>query len=154
LYSFLGFLLLNFALLLAPRVFFKAAPISIGSCSVRGRVEFLSFFNEHFFANLTMFSNAILGKSAPAVVARDQPPCAAVLIGQLIILTWRHSRFGRDIVIAHTSGLRLLAISLRWLFHLLVRWLLPLLLLQLGFVLDLLHRPAGLLDRRIAYKGL
>jgi len=71
LHSFLGFLLLNFALLLAPRVFFKAAPISIGSCSVRCRVEFLSFFNEHFFANLKMFSNAILGKSAPAVVARD-----------------------------------------------------------------------------------
>lgn len=154
---FCRFLLLYFALLLAPGVFVETPSVGVGGGSVRSSIEFFPFLNKHFLANSSVLANTILGELTPAVVAVDKTASTAVLIRQLVVLTGSDTSLGWNIIVADSARWLVCLLHPRF-FHLLVGGLLllPGRFLELRFVLDLLDGFGwqARLHGRIAYKRL
>lgn len=152
---FRRFLLLYFALFLAPGVLVETTAVGIGGSSVRGSIELFPLLNKHLLANSSVLTDSILGKSAPTVVAVYQTACTAVLIWQFVVLAGCDTSLGWDIIVADSCCLLVWLMDTRF-FRLLVSGLLTGRFLELGLVLDLLDGLGShaRLDGRIAHQGL
>ena len=84
--SLLRFLIYLCSLFLGIWIVLKAFSICVGSLSLFGRVERLSFFNEDFLANLLVLHHRLVIELAPTVMAGNQHACITIFVRLFVLL--------------------------------------------------------------------